>query len=288
MNTPLIGTIRPQTRRSFLRLCVGAALTAPTGATVFAKQAGPPIKPSSVIPLFNGRDMTGFYGWLQDTLYTDPKKVFTVKEGALCISGEVPGYLATEREYRDYHLIAEYKWGEKTYGAKTVRNSGILLHAVGPDGNKSPWMASIECQIAQGCVGDFIVIRGTDESGKEIPVTLTSETTVASDGKTRWKRGGKRTPYSGRQFWWSLHEPGFEELIDTRGKKDVDSPLGEWTRLECICDGNRVTVIVNGTTVNEAVEVFPTAGKILLESEGFEILFRKLELHPLQANTSAR
>jgi hypothetical protein len=233
------------------------------------------------VRLFNGKDLTGLYGWLKDTRYEDPRKVFSVEDGILRISGEVNGYLATKNEYRDYHLVAEYKWGVKTYGAKYVRNSGILLHAVGADGNRSPWMSSIECQVAQGCVGDFIVIRGKDSLGNEIPVTLTSDTVLASDGRTRWKKGGKPTIYSGKQFWWSKHEPGFEELIDTRGKEDVESPLGEWTRLECICSGNRITVVVNGVTVNECYDVYPSAGKILLESEGFEILFRKVELQPL-------
>jgi hypothetical protein len=235
-----------------------------------------------VIQLFNGKDLSGLYPWLKDTKYEDPKEVFSVRDGLLRITGEIAGYLGTNKAYRDYHLVAEYKWGGLTYGSKTARNSGILLHGVGADGNNSPWIASIECQIAQGCVGDFIVIRGKDETGKTIPVTITSDTVIASDGRTRWKRGGKPTGYAGKQFWWSRHEAGFEELIDTRGKDDVDSPLGQWTRLECICDGNRITVIVNGTTVNECYEVFPSAGKILLESEGFEILFRKLELHPLK------
>ena len=36
--------------------------------------------------------------------------------------------------------------------------------------------------------------------------------------------------------------------------------------------------------MNECYDVFPFAGKILLESEGFEILFRKFELHPLKDN----
>ena len=104
---------------------------------------------------------------------------------------------------------------------------------------------------------------------------------VARDGRTRWSKGGKPTVYSGKQFWWSKHEPDFEELIDSRGKEDVDSPLGEWTRVECLCSGNRITVVVNGVTVNECYNVYPSAGKILLESEGFEIHFRKFELKPL-------
>src|SRR5213593_1858981 len=43
-----------------------------------------------------------------------------------------------------------------------------------------------------------------------------------------------KTPYSGKQFWWSEHDPEYRELIDTRGRWDVESTLGEWTRVECI------------------------------------------------------
>jgi Domain of Unknown Function (DUF1080) len=271
-------------RRTFLQASAGLlgaqCLELPV-TTAWAKETKSSQSSSGFVSLFNGKDLTGLYGWLKDTHYEDPRKVFTVDDGILKISGEVNGYLATKNEYQDYHLVVEYKWGAKTYGAKYVRNSGILLHAVGPDGSRSPWMSSIECQVAQGCVGDFIVIRGKDSLGKEVPVTLTSDTVLASDGRTRWQKGGKPTVYTGKQFWWSKHEPGFEELIDTRGKDDVESALGEWTRVECICSGKRITVVVNGVTVNECYNVYPSAGKILLESEGFEIHFRKFELQPL-------
>ena len=39
---------------------------------------------------------------------------------------------------------------------------------------------------------------------------------------------------------------------------------------------------VNGVTVNRASDVFPSAGKILLQSEGFELFVRKFELRPLE------
>jgi hypothetical protein len=51
--------------------------------------------------------------------------------------------------------------------------------------------------------------------------------------------------------------------------------------MECICAGKRITIKVNGTTVNEIYDVAPSSGKILLQSEGFEVLFRNVELHPL-------
>jgi Domain of Unknown Function (DUF1080) len=273
-------------RRRWLKLSAagGVGLMQLQGTLAFnqsQKKEGA-IRPNSRLPLFNGTDLTGLYGWLKDTHYKDPKRVFSVHNGMIRISGEVDGYLATRHSYRDYHLVVEYKWGEKTYGAKTVRNSGVLLHATGSDGNHSPWMASIECQVAQGCVGDLIVIRGKDDNGREIPVTLTSDTILERDGRTRWRKGGKPVTYSGKQFWWSKHDPDFEEIIDTRGKNDVESPLDEWTKVECICRADRITVAVNEETVNECYKVFPSSGKILLESEGFEILFRKFELQPLR------
>jgi len=273
-------------RREFLKGTAAAVLSSSllcgTGRAEDSLATGDAISPQTDrIVLFNGKGLSGLYTWLKDTLYSDPRGVFTVRDGVLVISGEVPGYVGTKQAYRDYHLVMEYKWGARTYGQKTVRNSGILLHSVGPDGNPSPWISSIECQVAQGCVGDFIVIRGKDSSGRPVPVTITSETVLGPDGRTRWKKGGVPRVYSGKQFWWSEHDPDFEEKIDTRGRHDLESPLADWTRVECVCRGKGIKVLVNGTVVNECFDAFPSAGKILLESEGFEILVRKFELHPL-------
>jgi hypothetical protein len=268
------------------RLWPGAALalTVLAAAVPGEEKKAQPISPKEgVIKLFNGRDLAGLYTWLKKSQRKDPRKVFSVQDHMIRASGEDNGYLATDKEYKDYHLVVEYKWGKKPPKAKFVRNSGILLHGIGPDGGSGGvWMTCIECQLAQGCVADLIVIRGKDKHGKQIPATITCETVLGKDGRTRWKKGGKKTVYSGKQFWWSLHDPDFKELIDTRGKNDVESRLGDWTRVECICAGKRITVIVNGTTVNECFDAYPAAGKILLQSEGFEIFFRKFELHPLK------
>jgi len=243
-----------------------------------------PVSPGrQVIKLFNGKDLAGFYTWLKDSGRKDPKRVFTVEDGMIQVSGEGAGYLATERAYKDYHLVVEYKWGKRTDGSKYVRNSGVLLHGIGPDGAAGgTWMTCLECQLAQGCEGDLIVIRGKDARGKIVPATITCETEIAADGKTRWKKGGKPTVYSGSQFWWSKHQPFFEELLDTRGRDDVASPLGQWTKVECTCDGDRVTIKINGIAVNECFHTYPSAGKILLQNEGNEIYFRNVELRPLE------
>ena len=62
--------------------------------------------------------------------------------------------------------------------------------------------------------------------------------------------------------------------------------MGEWTRMEIVADGSRLQVFVNGTQVNEAYDVSPASGKILLQCEGFEIFFRKFELRPLKKEKS--
>ena len=141
-------------------------------------------------------------------------------------------------------------------------------------------MASVECQLAQGCEGDLIVIRGTGSGGKTIPVTVTSDTLKARDNRTRWNPGGKPTKWYGRQFWWTLHDPDFKELLDTRGRWDIASPLGEWTKIEAICVGDRIAIKVNGVTVNEAYDVFPAGGRILFQNEGHEVFFRNAILQP--------
>src|SRR5262249_38743626 len=147
-----------------------------------------------------------------------------------------------------------------------------LLHGVGPDGGAGgTWMSSVECQLAQGCVGDLIVIRGKDGKGETVPVRLTAEVVLGPDRRPRRKRGGKPRALPAGQLWWSLHDPGFKELLDTRGKNDVESPPDQWTRVECLCAGARISVVVNGTTVNECYDVFPAAGRVLLQSEGFEL-----------------
>ena len=242
-----------------------------------------PIVPTAAAPLFNGKDLSGLEVWLKDTKRDDPKQVFRAKDGMIHITGEGFGYAATEKAYRDYRVSLEYRCGKKTDGGKYVRNSGLLLHATGSHGGASgTWMSSVEVQLAQGCVGDLIVIRGKDDAGKIIPVSLTSDVKLGADKRPRWSPGGTKTVFTNRQLWWNNHEAGFEELLDTRGKHDPDSPLGEWTKVECICEKDTIEVKINGTTVNKAYDVTPSAGRILLQCEGFELFVRKFEIAPLK------
>ncbi len=136
-------------------------------------------------------------------------------------------------------------------------------------------MESIECQIIEGGCGDFIMVGG---KGKP---SLTCETRVGPDGKQLYyEKGGKPvTRDRGRYNWWG-RDPAWKDVLGFRGKDDVEKPAGEWNRMEVICDGDSITNIVNGYVVNVGTKSSLTKGKILFQSEGAEILFRKIEVRP--------
>ncbi|MCA9144314.1 MAG: DUF1080 domain-containing protein [Planctomycetales bacterium] len=253
--------------------------------------AEPPARDNAISPtdgpikLFNGRNFEGFYTWIKDLKYADWNKIFTVEDGMIHVSGDGYGGLITNQEYRDYHLIIEFKWGEKTWGNRVdrARDSGILLHCWGPNGGYSnTWMASIEAQIIEGGVGDILVLSGTDPiTGQVLPTSLTTEITKDRDGEKVWKKGGERITLSSGRINWFGRDEDWADKIGFRGKDDVESPFGEWTRMEVIADGGHLLYKVNGVVVNEAFEAKPNFGKILLQTEQAEMFVRRFELWPI-------
>lgn len=249
-----------------------------------------PVKTTAISPkdkpikLFNGKNLDGFYTWIQDTGYKDPRKVFTVKDGMIHVSGDGFGGLITKDEYRDYHLVIEFKWGERTWKTRKdrARDSGILVHCYGPDGSRGPWMPSIEAQIIEGGVGDILVLSGKDpKTGKEYTTSLTAEITKDRDGEKVWKKGGERvTLTSGRINWWG-RDVDWADKKGFRGKDDVESKFGEWTRMDVIANGGHLLYKVNGKVVNEGFDAKPDQGKILLQTELAELFVRRYELLPL-------
>ena len=250
----------------------------PASIPAFAKDL-PPITTGKPILAFNGKDLTGFYPYTHDHGYDDPNRVFTVHDGLLHISGEELGGVATCGNFSNYHLVAEWKWGKKTWGsrAKASRDSGILLHCVGLDGAVGGhWMESIECQIIEGGCGDLLMVGGRSKP------SLTCETRVGPDRQLYYQKGGKAvTRDSGRYNWWG-RDPSWTDTLGVRGKNDVENPAGEWNRIEVICDGDTITNIVNGYVVNVGTRSSLSEGKIQFQSEGAEIFFRKIEVRPLQ------
>ncbi len=242
------------------------------------------------VQLFNGVNLDGWTTWLVDTKRADPRRVFTVRDGAIRISGDGLGYLSTVRQYRDYRLTVEFKWGERNWGSriKAARDSGLFLHSVGPDGNsvdgQGAFKAAIECQIMEGAVGDILLIKGRDKTGTRVPVGLSARAASDrdSDGWPFWDPGGKTVSLqqTGR-LNWHRKDPDWKDLLGFRGRNDVQHRNNRWNTLQCTCEGANVTIRLNGVRVNEASNVQPAAGTILLQCEGSEIFFRKIELLPL-------
>jgi hypothetical protein len=242
--------------------------------------------------LFNGVDLRGFHTWLVDTRREDPRRVFSVTNGLLRLSGDGLGYLATESEYRDYRLVAEFRWGttNRAWGERVgrARDSGIFLHGTGPDGNShdgnGAFMAAIECQVMEGAVGDFLLIRGTAADGGLIAPTVTIEAAPAADleGWPYWEPGG---PARTLRRWGRVNRWGkdraWRDVFGARDPSQLERPPGEWNQLECRCAGDRVEVWLNGRCVNAATGVSPSEGRILVQCEGSEVEFRRLELLPL-------
>ena len=161
----------------------------------------------------------------------DPEKVFQVHDGMVHISGAEYGYIITKEEYGNYHLRAEFKWGEATHPPRAggARDSGILFHVVGPN---QIWPSSVEFQMIEGGTGDIILVGKT--------------TTATRDGITktraRFDRRGK-SPLPDR----SLYVAGYRDP-----KMEYEKPHGQWNMLELFADGDTFKYIVNGKLANEA------------------------------------
>ena len=99
------------------------------------------------------------------------------------------------------------------------------------------------------------------------------------------KFGGKWNGFGGKVTEGeSIEEAAKRELLEECGLtvNDIEKIAGEWNRVECIADGDKISIFLNGTLVNEAVNVKPSKGRIQIQSEGAEIFFRRVDLTRLK------
>jgi hypothetical protein len=195
------------------------------------------------LQLFNGKDLNGWNKFLDPKAKdADPDKVWTVKDGTILCSGSPMGYLLTQKEYSDYVLRVEWRWGEKAKDMKGP-NSGVFVHVSGPD---KIWPKGVEAQLAADHAGDFWLV----------------------DNFKLKVDSSRQDPKVDRHYY--------------RLKDHVEKPRGEWNQYEITCKGDTVKLVINGEFVNEGTGAENTKGKILLQSEGAPIEFRHIELKPLK------
>ena len=254
----------------------------------------PTITPEKVINLMADPEFKDF------TVNLNPKSSLTFKreevwkimdDGLLHVSGKGLGYIRTNRKYRDYHLVLEYKWGERTWASRVdrARDCGLLVHAYGEDGAYGlSWINSIEAQLIEGGSGDILVLAAKDENGKIAPTRVTAKTEKDRDGETVWNKKGTSGvfPREGKtmaRINWEYRDPDWKDVRGYRGSRDVERSFGQWNRMEVICRGDTIRILINGKLVNEVSQVSPPEGYICLQSELAQCLIRRYELYPLDS-----
>ena len=124
-------------------------------------------------------------------------------------------------------------------------NTGVVVHMTPPD---AVWPKSIECQGMHKNQGDFYFWNGATLSGG-------TELKDKKTGKIRGYRLGKQA--------------------------DAEKPAGEWNTFTTVCDGNTVTILVNGKEVNKATGTNLSEGFIGLQVEGGAFEVKHCTLEPL-------
>lgn len=200
-----------------------------------------------------------FYTYLRDFKRdNDPDHVFNWDNGQLHITGQHYGYAATKQtNFANYKLVAEFKWGEKTWAPRenNARDSGILVHFVGRD---QVWPKSIECQMIEGGTGDILVVSGA---------YLTVDGVRKGPEIARFDRPG-RNPW--------------QDVKGFRGPNEIEKRHGKWNKLEVLCKDDLVSIWVNGHHTLTGTNATPKSGGIVLQSEGAEVFFRRLDMYPLE------
>ncbi len=249
--------------------------------------------------LFNGENLDGWYTYQRQPeptsevagiardeqgnylepigLNNDPLNVFSVvmedDAPAIRMTGEVFAILVTEKEFENYHLKLQFKWGTEKYPPRKTekRDSGILYHSIGKEGAwGGVWMKSLECQVQEGDCGDYISVD-----------------TVSADIQAI--RDEENNLY--------LHAPGSETLTFSversycHKSEDYEKSTGEWNTMEIYTVGGKAVHVVNGQVNNrlsnsryfsDSKEQPLTKGKIQLQSEGAEIFYRQIEIHSIE------
>jgi len=246
-------------------------------------------------PLFNGTNLNGWYIVLRNSRSDDTNHLVQIQnemihmyQGAPAGSSQPAGYIVTDKEYSNYHLRLEYKWGEKRFQPrlKTRRDAGIMNHVVGKDG---VWPRCIECQIQENDVGDIFTVN-TRMTASVDPAT-TNLVSVATTNEA----GVVRTNIVVRPVFEEPEKGGmrFVQGVGDGIRRVIRNPMNEhegWNTVEVIVRGDEAVYIVNGKVNNRASKIQEKVngewvplrkGKIALQLEFAEVFYRNVEIQEL-------
>jgi hypothetical protein len=243
--------------------------------------------------LFNGKDLTGWDTYIAPDyddsgkpitgvpigLNNDPRHVFTIvndgNENVIRISGENWGAISTKKEFENYHLQLQFKWGALSWGSKKgkKKDSGLLYYSVGKYGaDYGSWMRSQEFQVEEGNCGDYWGVAG---GVADIPVIKKPDTAAYI-----YNPKGTLTTFS--------QEAKVGRHCIKNG--DGENPTGQWNTLDLYCHGDTSIHVVNGKVMmvlyhNRAIdngkETPFIKGKIQIQSEGAEVYYKQIRIQPI-------
>jgi hypothetical protein len=206
-------------------------------------------------------------------LNNDPKKVFTTfnENGTtvLHVTGEIYGGLTTKKDFANYHLRMDFKWGDRKWEPRLnqKRDSGILYHCHGePGAFWNVWKSCLESQVQETDMGDMHLLAGT-KSKSRFRVVGGKDNIFDPQSPSLWGEWVGHLSAS--------HEP--------------DRPHGEWNHLEVYVLGDSAIHLANGIVGLAVIEALNKNGKplksgqIQIQSEAAECFYRSIRLTPIKA-----
>jgi hypothetical protein len=232
-----------------MRLICRAAVGLFALAVVAPFQAAEKKNDNGFVPLFNGKDLTG---WVNVNC---APSTFFVKDNEIITTGKPTGYLRTAKQYENF--IAEFEWMH--VNKKEIGNSGFFVWADPLPAVGTPYTRGIEVQV---------LVNLTYKDKK------TGEITATSQGDLFSIHGATCKPDRPHPLGWRRCLPS-----ENRCKGG-----GEWNHYKVIGKDGVLKLHVNGKEVSGLSQCKPRKGYLALESEGAECHFRNLKIKEMASS----
>ena len=203
-------------------------------------------KDDGFVPLFNGRDLTG---WVNVNCHPG---TFFLKDGEIITTGRPTGYLRTAKQYENF--VAEFDWMH--VNTKEVGNSGFFVWCDPVPAVGTGYSRGIEVQV-------LVNLEYRDKKTGEI--TATSHGDLFSIWGARCKPDRP-------------HPAGWERCLPSENRAKGG---GEWNHYKVVATEGVIKLHVNGKEVSGVSQCNPRKGYLALESEGAECHFRNLRIKEL-------
>ena len=229
-------------------LVLSLALAAIAAALLPAFAAQPTATPDAdgFVPMFNGRDLTGW------TNLNCAPETWSVRDGKIYCTGKPVGGLRTVRQYENF--IVELEWRH----LQRSGNSGFFAWGSPINAPGVPFLRGIEVQILdQGYADDF-----------------------------EKKNGKKSDWFTTHGDVFAIHGATMNYVGKTNGKRsfpteDRSKPSPEWNHYRIVANNGSLRLHVNGKEISGGDNANYRKGYLALESEGAPVEFRNLRIKEL-------